>query len=348
MREERYKRQTVLKEFGEESQRKLRRSSVLVVGAGGLGTAVMQYLNAMGIGTLGIIDNDTVSLSNLQRQVIYNEDDLGRPKVGAAGNFLKKQNSQTKINMYYAFLDTENALRIIEGYDLVVDATDNLSARYLVNDACVLLGKPFIYGALHGFEGHVSVFNYKKGPTYRCLYPQPPAASEIPNCAENGVLGVVPGIIGNIQALEAVKVICRIGKPLSGRLMIYNALFHDFYFMDFEFRSPAIGCLADTYELACLSNGVDAKAFMEKYNNEKIQVIDVRSAEEFTDFSLKLSINIPLKELKKKCHLINRKEKVYVLCQSGIRSQKAVSMLAEKFPDIDAVQVRGGLNSICL
>ena len=224
MNANRYIRQTLLKGFGVKAQEKLKQAKVLVVGAGGLGVPVLQYLNAMGVGVLGIVESDTIDLSNLQRQVIYGEGDVGLSKLAVIKQKLEAQNSETKINAYDTFLHKDNALEIIKNYDLVVDATDNFPTRYLINDACVLLNKPFVYGALHEFEGQVSVFNYKSGPTYRCLFPTMPSKGEMPDCNENGVLGIVPGIIGNLQALEAVKVITGIGKPLSGTLLIFDEI----------------------------------------------------------------------------------------------------------------------------
>lgn len=347
IKDQRYIRQTALKEFGSASQQKLQNARVLIVGAGGLGIPVMEYLNAMGTGTIGIVDHDMVSLSNLHRQVIYTEDELYSPKVEAAGRYLKKQNSFTKIDLYYTMLDRDNAMGIIKHYDLVVDATDNFCARYLINDACVILGKPFVYAALHGFEGHLSVFNYQNGPTYRCLFPDFPVAAEIPNCNENGVLGVLPGIIGTMQALEAVKVICGIGEVLSGKLMIYNGLRQQFYFMKFDRKATSsIKNLADDYEAVCSVNSIDYESFMRRYVIEKLQIIDVRTAQEFDAFSLEASINIPLNSLDTSSDMINAGEKVYVLCQSGLRSQKAVSFILSRFPGIDAVYIKGGLNSI--
>ena len=224
MKEPRYLRQTSLNEFGMEGQRKLSEAAVLVIGAGGLGLPVLQYLNAMGIGTLGIVEQDTIELSNLQRQPLYGEHDIGAPKLKITLQKLKVQNSETKLIGFDTYLVRDNALDIISNFDLVIDASDNFPTRYLINDACVLLDKPFIYGALHGFEGQVSVFNYQEGPTYRCLFPKMPSDQETPNCNDNGVLGIIPGIIGNLQALEAIKIIAGVGEVLSGKLLLFNGL----------------------------------------------------------------------------------------------------------------------------
>ncbi|NND79826.1 MAG: HesA/MoeB/ThiF family protein, partial [Maribacter sp.] len=231
---ERYKRQTILKDFGPECQLKLAQSKVLVVGAGGLGIPVLTYLNAMGVGTLGIVDIDEVSISNLHRQVLYNENDIGQSKVTVAIKKLQKQNSDTNLIALKTFLIRDNALDIIKDYDLVVDASDNFPTRYLINDACVILKKPFVYGALHSFEGQVSVFNYLGGPTYRCLFPNMPSANELPDCNEHGVLGITPGIVGNLQALETVKVLTGIGEVLSGKLLLFNGLNQSFQKIKFS------------------------------------------------------------------------------------------------------------------
>ena len=212
MKAPRFIRQTSLVQFGAEGQAKLADARVLLVGLGGLGVPVAQYLNAMGIGTLGLVEQDIVEMHNLQRQVLYSENDLGQPKLKVALEKLALQNSNTKLNGHPCFLTKDNALDILANYDVVVDATDNFETRYLINDACLLQNKPFVYGALHGFEGQVSVFNYNNGPTYRCLFPNMPKADEIPDCNTNGVLGVLPSIIGSLQALEVVKLITELDK----------------------------------------------------------------------------------------------------------------------------------------
>ena len=224
MNRERYTRQTTLKGFGQEGQQKLADAKVLVIGAGGLGVPVLTYLNAMGVGTIGIMDSDTVSITNLHRQVLYGQSDVGQSKVISALEKLKAQNSDTEIVVYDTFLTTKNALEVIADYDVVVDTSDNFPTRYLVNDACVILNKSFVYGALHGYEGQVSVFNYEDGPTYRCLFPNMPNENEVPNCNEHGVLGIIPGIIGNLQALETIKVITGIGEALSGKLLVFDGI----------------------------------------------------------------------------------------------------------------------------
>ncbi|MCB9186732.1 MAG: HesA/MoeB/ThiF family protein [Flavobacteriales bacterium] len=220
----RYDKQIALPEVGETGQQKLAEAKILVVGAGGLGCPALQYLAAAGVGNIGIVDGDVVNETNLHRQVLYTNSDVGKPKVEVAAERLKQLNPEVEIHTFSEFLTAGNAMDIVSNYDLIVDATDNFAARYRINDVCLKLDKPFVYGAIHRFEGQVSVFNYKGGPTYRCLFPDKPAENQIPNCNETGVLGVLPGIIGTYQATEVLKIILGIGEVLSGKLMTLNLL----------------------------------------------------------------------------------------------------------------------------
>ncbi len=348
----RYARQTILKDFGQVGQEKLAQAKVLVVGAGGLGVPVMTYLNAMGIGILGLIDNDSVSESNLHRQVLYTESDIGKSKVTAALEKLKAQNSETILKGYQTFLSTENALEIIGEYDIVVDATDNFPTRYLINDACVILKKPFVYGALHGFEGQVSVFNYLKGPTYRCLFKNMPRPAEIPNCEENGVLGIIPGIVGNLQALEIIKMLTDIGEVLTGRLLLYNGL--DQSITKIKFDSVAsnleIVALQPSYDFECNVlvpvPAIGAHEFELLFAREDVVCIDVRTRPEYEAFHLPKSVNIPLDEMNIRVTEIQAKGPVYVICQSGIRSYQAVAHLRELQPRTPFINVKGGINNL--
>ena len=221
---EQYQRHLSLPDFGPEAQGKLKGAAVLVVGAGGLGCPALQYLAAAGVGKIGIVDDDRVDASNLQRQVLYTHDDIGQPKAEVAARRLTKLNPYVEIVPLVARLTRENAKGVLDGYEIVIDGTDSFNSRYLINDACVLFDKILIYGAIHQFEGQVSVFNLGDGPTYRCLFPEPPPAGSVPNCAEIGVVGVLPGIIGCMQALETIKVISGTGDSLSGKLLLYDAL----------------------------------------------------------------------------------------------------------------------------
>ncbi|WP_419210999.1 molybdopterin-synthase adenylyltransferase MoeB [Maribacter sp. X9] len=350
MNTERYQRQTILKGFGHAGQQKLTSAKVLVVGAGGLGAPVLSYLNAMGVGTLGIVDNDTVSLSNLHRQVLYTEKMIGLPKVVAAKSQLQAQNSNTNIKLYQTFLSISNALDILESYDIVVDATDNFPTRYLINDACVLLNKPFIYGALHGFEGQVSVFNYQNGPTYRCLFPKMPSADAIPNCNEHGVLGILPGIVGNLQALETIKVVTGIGDVLSGTLLLFDGLSQRTQRMKFSLNpdNKEIRSLATSYDFDCdvQFKTIEAIGVKRLMVDGTIELLDVRTLEEFQELHLQGATHIPLNELEKRAGELRRESPVYVICQSGIRSRKAILTLQKLFPESEFIQVIGGMNKI--
>jgi len=348
MNQERFIRQTTLKDFGEVGQAKLAEAKVLVIGAGGLGVPVLTYLNAMGVGTLGIVDNDVVSLSNLHRQVLYDQSDVGESKVQVAVKKLKAQNVDTEIVVYKTFLDTKNALEIIKAYDVVVDASDNFPTRYLVNDACVILKKPFIYGALHGYEGQVSVFNYKNGPTYRCLFPTMPKENEVPNCNAHGVLGIIPGIIGNMQALEAIKVITEVGESLAGKLLIFDGLQQSYQKIKFKLRSENLNIrvLQDFYEWhdPCEIVPTIEADKIENLVHDKAQIIDVRTIEEFNEFHLPGAVHIPLSRLADELSKINFTKPVYLLCQSGKRSESALRQLQASHPKSVLFSILGGLN----
>ena len=345
----RYTRQTILKDFGPAGQQKLSEARVLVIGAGGLGVPVLTYLNAMGVGTLGVVENDLVSLSNLHRQVLYGTGDVGRPKLGTALGRLRAQNPDTRLVGHETFLTPENAVDLIASYDLVVDASDNFPTRYLVNDACVILKKPFVYGALHGYEGQVSVFNHKGGPTYRCLFPAMPGPDEVPNCDEHGVLGIIPGIIGNLQALEAVKVLTGTGTVLSGTLLLFNGLDQSYQKVRF---GPVPGNLERTrleedygWEDPCeVLPAITAASLLEKIENrEDVQLIDVRTPEEFEEYHLPQSLNIPLDILPGNTQRIDLGKPVYLLCQSGQRSATALRLLRKKHGEASLFNVLGGI-----
>ncbi|MEL6917303.1 MAG: HesA/MoeB/ThiF family protein [Bacteroidota bacterium] len=351
MNTHRYIRQTSLQDFGSIAQQKLADASVLVVGVGGLGIPVLQYLNAMGVGTLGMVEQDCIDLTNLQRQVLYNENDIGKPKLEVALEKLKLQNSQTQLKAHAAFLNRDNALQIISDYDLVVDASDNFPTRYLINDACVILKKPFVYGALHSFEGQVSVFNYNHGPTYRCLFPKMPSGMEIPNCNDNGVLGVIPGIVGNLQALEAIKVITGIGEVLSGKLLLFSGLNHSFQKINFLLKPEnlLLTVLEDSYETdSCIPvRSITVNELQELIKSDTaIQVVDVRSTTEYATYHLPNSINIPLEELENRVMEINLKQSVYLICQSGRRSAMAQDKLSQISPNTNLYNIFGGINTL--
>ena len=266
----RYARHILLKEVGTNGQKKLLQSSVLCVGAGGLGSPVLQYLAAAGIGRIGIIDDDVVESSNLQRQVIHKSKNEGMPKVQSAKESISELNPQCKIECFQVRLTAENALQTLEDFDLIIDGTDNFPTRYLIDDACAMLGKPFIYGSIFKFEGQVSLFNHNGGPRYRDLFPKPPPPGLVPSCGEAGVLGVLPGVIGSIQATEAVKVLLNIGQTLSGRMLLYNALQMSFSELSIPTpkNRPAVTRLVDYQEFCAGPNGDNTTT--ETMNNSAI------------------------------------------------------------------------------
>jgi adenylyltransferase/sulfurtransferase len=292
-------------------------------------------------------------LHNLQRQIVYTETDLGEPKLAVTKAKLEAQNSETDIKCFETFLTSDNALNIIKDFDLVVDATDNFATRYLINDACVILNKTFVYAALHGFEGQVSVFNYNDGPSYRCLFPTMPKANEIPNCDENGVLGVLPGIIGTLQALEAVKVLTGVGEVLSGKLLLFDGLTQTSQKISFTkvAANKKIRSLQKTYGfINCALNSITTEAFLELQNNQEVQLIDVRNTDEFESSNISGARNVPLHKLDTSLAQINFENPVYLICQSGKRSALAIEKLSELKPDAKLYHILGGMNkmaSIC-
>jgi len=347
----RYARQIVLPEIGIVGQEKLKRAKVLVIGAGGLGCPVLQYLAAAGIGTIGIVDEDVVEESNLQRQILYNKEEVGKPKAEVAERKLKILNPHINITSYILRLTAANALDIIKDYDLIIDGSDNFPTRYLVNDACVMLNKFLVFGSIFKFEGQLSVFNYKSGPTYRCLFPQPPQDS--PNCSEIGVLGVLPGIIGTMMANEALKIILGIGEILSGKLFVFNALTSQTNIISFEKNSANsnITSLID-YEKFCLINfgKVDIKEISVEElkgkisSKEKIQIIDVREPTEYSEFNIN-GINIPLKTISNHTDKIRKDIPVIIHCQRGGRSKRAIELLQKEFGFTNLLNLKGGIEA---
>ena len=344
----RYSRHLIMPEVGIDGQRKLKAGSVLCIGAGGLGSPVAMYLTAAGIGRLGIVDFDTVDFSNLQRQILHGTPDVGRPKLASARDRLNALNPNVHIESYEVALSSQNALKLFEPYDVIVDGTDNFPTRYLVNDACVLTGKPNAYGSIFRFEGQASVFATKEGPCYRCLYPEPPPPGLVPSCAEGGVLGVLPGMIGVIQATEAVKLILGIGEPLIGRFLIYDAL--RMRFRELKLRKdpdcpvcgthPTVTELID-YEQFCgvvraapepvaVNNATEITAVELKQRldrGEKPRIIDVREPNEYQINRIPGSALIPLGDVPKRYGELNPDEELVVHCKSGVRSAKAADFL---------------------
>jgi adenylyltransferase/sulfurtransferase len=350
----RYSRHFILPEIGEEGQKKLLKSKVLLIGAGGLGSPLGLYLAAAGIGTLGIVDFDKVDLSNLQRQIIHTNDEIGKPKIDSAERRIKAMNPDTKVVKYQVKLTSENAMDILKDYDVVIDGTDNFPTRYLTNDACVFLGKPNIYGSIFRFDGLITVFSVKDGgPCYRCLYPEPPPPGMVPSCAEGGVLGILPGVVGTIQATEAIKLITGIGRTLVGRLMVYDAL--QMTFRELKVRkdpscpvcgtNPTIKKLIDYEQFCGLNRGgsaalpsvlideisvEDLKNKLEK--KEDFVLIDVREPFEYQIAHLKQAKLMPLGQLENHMKDLDafKDKEIVAHCHHGGRSRRALELLRAK------------------
>ncbi len=355
---ERYSRHLIIPEFNIEGQTKLKQAKVLVVGSGGLGSPLLLYLVAAGVGTIGLVDFDVVDDSNLQRQVLFGVEDVGRPKVEAARDRLQGLNPHIRFNLYNTRLTADNALDIMKDYDLVADGTDNFPTRYLVNDACVLLDKPNVYASIFRFEGQVSVFNYvnkdgERGPNYRDLFPTPPPPGMVPSCAEGGVLGVLPGIVGSLQANEVIKVLTGIGDPLSGRLFLFDALAFDTRVMKIKRNpeTPAIEKLID-YEYFCGLKEPKKEEKMVKQisveelkamrdSGEDFQLIDVRESYE-RDLANLWGEHIPLGQVEDNVDKIRKDVKVVVHCRSGARSANAIQVL-EQYDFDNLYNLEGGI-----
>ncbi|MGB6295999.1 MAG: molybdopterin-synthase adenylyltransferase MoeB [Rivularia sp. (in: cyanobacteria)] len=362
---ERYSRHLILPEVGLEGQKRLKAAAVLCIGTGGLGSPLLLYLAAAGIGRIGIVDFDVVDNSNLQRQVIHGTSWVGKPKIESAKNRIHEINPDCQVDLYETRLSSENALEILEPYDVVVDGTDNFPTRYLVNDACVLLDKPNVYGSIFRFEGQATVFNYEGGPNYRDLYPEPPPPGMVPSCAEGGVLGVLCGIIGTIQATETVKIIIGQGNTLSGRLMLYNAL--DMSFRELKLRPnpvrPVIEKLID-YEQFCgipqakaqeAEQQMDISEMTVKDLKELIDsgkkdylLLDVRNPHEYEIAQIPGSILVPLGDIENgpgvdKVREMLNGHRLIAHCKMGGRSAKALGIL--KQAGIEGTNVKGGITA---
>lgn len=325
----RYTRHIILPEMGMEGQQKLKQAKVLVIGAGGLGCPVLQYLTAVGVGTIGIVDFDVVDESNLQRQVLYGNEDIGKDKAQVAKEKLTKQNLYTNLTSYVSHLTSANALDMISAYDIVVDGSDNFATRYLVNDACVMLNKVLVFGSIFKFEGQISVFNYKEGPTYRCLYPESPAEGDMPSCAEIGVIATIPGIVGTLMANEVIKIVTGIGEVLNGKLLTLDAFNMQFNTFNITVNpgNKNIKELID-YDIFCgAQKEISAQELKEKIKHkEGFQLVDVREPDEYKIKNIG-GILLPLKELASSLSKLNKEKEIIVHCASGARSKKAVSIL---------------------
>ena len=356
----RYARHLAIPNFGVPAQEKLKAARVLVVGAGGLGSPLLLYLAAAGVGTIGIVDDDRVDLTNLQRQVLYSTQDIGQFKVELAYQKIKDINPHIQVNLYPERLTRNNAERIIKDYDVVADGTDNFPTRYLVNDACVLLNKINVYASIFRFEGQVSVFNYlnengERGPNYRDLFPEPPPPGLVPDCATGGVLGVLPGIIGSMQASEVIKVITGIGEPLAGRLFLFDAADFTSRILKIKKHSSIIISELIDYEIFCGINEepssdyaeLDSTALFELQNSSLavFHLIDVREPPEYAIDHLTESQLIPLSDLVNQLDKIPENGKIIIYCQSGQRSKKAILQIL-KHKKIDQLfNLTGGLTT---
>jgi len=343
----RYSRHLIMPEVGLEGQQKLKAASVLLIGTGGLGSPLALYLAAAGVGTLGLVDFDVVDFTNLQRQIIHSTSDVGRPKLDSAAEKIEAINPFVEVRRFETFLNSDNALKIFRDFDIVVDGTDNFPTRYLVNDACVLSGKPNVYGSIFRFEGQASVFATKQGPCYRCLYPEPPPPGLVPSCAEGGVLGILPGLVGIIQATETIKLILGTGDSLAGRLLLVDAL--GMKFRELKLRknpecpvcgpNPTITKLID-YQEFCGIRGEEAPVMnnvpeiqpeelkRRLDSGEDIFVLDVREPHEYQICNLNGHL-IPLGDLPKRMNELDSSREIVAHCRSGVRSGKAVDFLRQ-------------------
>ena len=364
---ERYQRQLILKGFGADAQHKLKAARVLVIGAGGLGCPIMQYLVAAGVGHIGIADHDVVSVSNLHRQILFGLEDVGRPKVEIVKRKMHSLNNETIVETWQEKWTQQHCLEHFPSYDVIVDATDNFASRYLINDACVLLGKPLVFGAVSQFEGQVTVFNHlldngQRSVNYRDLFPEPPANGEVLNCAEGGVLGVLPGMIGSMQATEVIKLITGLGQPLANKLWNYNALTQDVFVLQLVSNPLGLSKLPSTaeqflhtdYEWLCglPSAGIKEVDFPTwKQNHLGDVFVDIREPHEqprLGQFSKEMGfklLELPLSELESKSHLLTGQQVVFV-CQAGRRSLQAASLWMKMNNENKVYSFKGGVNAL--
>jgi len=357
---ERYNRHLLLEGFGEEGQIRLKNSSVIFIGAGGLGSSAIIYIAAAGIGIIGIADDDKVETSNLQRQIIHNNSEIGNYKTDSAARRIKELNPHCKVKTFNERINSKNAIKILSQFDIICDCSDNFGTRYLINDACVILKKPLIYGSVQGFEGQVSVFNLNKNsPNFRDLLPKPPKQGLIPSCSEYGVIGVSPGIIGILQANEIIKIIIKKGKVLDGKILIFNLLENNMKKLNLSAskHSYKINNLITNKkdyesEINCENlKGISHIEFKKIYQTSfnEIIIFDVREKDEFQKFSIKGSISLPLSLIKEQTSFEFIKtqsvgKQIYTLCQKGIRSETASKILFQK--RINAISIEGGIERI--
>ena len=360
----RYSRHLLIPEVGLEGQRKLKGSSALVIGTGGLGSPVALYLAAAGVGRIGLVDFDVVDSSNLQRQIIHGTSTIGKLKVESARAKLVDLNPDVQVDVYNEPFTSENAMRIAKDYDILLDGTDNFPTRYLTNDVAVFLGKPNVYASIYRFDGQLSVFDAKNGPCYRCLFPEPPPPGLVPSCAEGGVLGVLPGTIGTLQATEALKVLLGIGEPLIGKLLLYNALDMSFDFVKLKKNAKCRVCGEDAdikelidYEEFCGVPGRDeedgsagtgydisASELSARLKQNHLKLLDVREPHELQISAMPGAVNIPLGTLAARLSELDSAQDMVVFCKTGTRSARALELLASAgFKKVK--NLKGGINS---
>lgn len=328
----------ILPEIGEDGQHKLAKAKVLVIGAGGLGAAILPYLAAAGVGEIGIVDDDVIEISNLHRQVIYKSSAVGKSKAKEAKQMISELNPLVKVKAISEKLSGKNVLSLFEKYDIVVDATDTISIKYLINDACLVTNKPMVYGSIFRFQGQVSVFNYQNGPTYRCLYPD--ENSNALNCEDAGVIGVSVGIIGMFQANEVLKMILGIGEVLSGKILVYNILNNEQQKYDFD-KSDFQLINRETFEEKYNKWEVEEVSFesvLDEINQDEVLFLDVRNIDESPKITLQNQFQIPLMHLEKEIEKLNKNQTIYIFCQSGIRSKIAVELLQKhQFKNVKSI-----------
>lgn len=349
----RYHRHIIMPEIGLEGQLKLKQAKVLVIGAGGLGCPVLQYLTAAGVGTIGICDFDFVDESNLQRQILFDTSDIGKSKAKIARQKLQAQNPYVKFNVHDFKLDKTNALELFGMYDIIVDGSDNFPTRFLVNDACVISGKPLVFGAIYKFEGQVSVFNYQDGPTYRCLVPEQPDSSEMLSCSQIGVIGVLPGIIGAYQASEVIKMITGVGRLLSGKLLMIDTLGVSHSIIEFKRneKTANITKLSD-YGDFCTDefpkvNQISVEELKVKLDEKKedLFIVDIRDAELFEQAHIHGSVNYQIPDILDNPALIPNDKTVVIVCQSGNNSMAVIDFLTEKHKYTKLYNLKNGFNA---
>lgn len=347
----RYNRQMALAEIGESGQQKIQSARVLVIGAGGLGCPVLQNLAAAGVGFIGIVDGDLVEETNLHRQLLYTLDDCGRNKAVTAASAIQKLNPDVDVQVFSDFFQSHNAFEIVEDYHIIVDCTDTIAVRYLINDVSLIKKIPFVYASIHKFDGQVSVFNYKNGPSYRCLFPEKEGANAIPNCVEAGVLGVLPNTLGVLQATEVLKIILEIGTVLSGKLLIYEGLQAQTQLIDFHKNPKEIekGIINGIQLLNTKKNTatelLNQEQFFEKSNDSNVLLIDVREEDELPRYQGVNVLNIPLNSVESFVNTLNTQQEIVLFCQTGQRSSIALQYI-KKLGFNRISHLKGGIQNL--